>query len=92
MMNGKLGYRTRIFGAIAIVTLLVTLLGASTASANGHPLRILNESEHSITLELEIPAPEIAKSEEFASAAAHIDISYPQLLQKIVNLGLRRGK
>jgi D-alanine-D-alanine ligase len=38
------------------------------------------------------PNPEIAKSEEFASAAAHIDISYPQLLQKIVNLGLRRGK
>jgi len=37
------------------------------------------------------PNPEIAKSEEFASAAAHIGISYPQLLQKVVNLGLRRG-
>ena len=38
------------------------------------------------------PNPEIAKREEFASAAAHIGISYPQLLQKIVNLGLRRGR
>jgi D-alanine-D-alanine ligase len=38
------------------------------------------------------PNPEIAKREEFASAAAHIGISYPQLLQKVVNLGLRRGK
>lgn len=38
------------------------------------------------------PNPEIAKSEEFASAAAHVDISYPELLQKVVNLGLRRGK
>ena len=38
------------------------------------------------------PNPEIARSEEFASAAAHIGISYPQLLQKVVNLGLRRGK
>lgn len=38
------------------------------------------------------PNPEIAKREEFASAAAHIGISYPELLQKVVNLGLRRGK
>lgn len=38
------------------------------------------------------PNPEIARREEFASAAAHAGIRYPQLLQKIVNLGLRRGE
>jgi len=37
------------------------------------------------------PNPEIARTEEFASAAAHFGIRYPQLLQKIINLGLRRG-
>ncbi|HVR44298.1 MAG TPA: D-alanine--D-alanine ligase [Thermoanaerobaculia bacterium] len=37
------------------------------------------------------PNPEIASTEEFASAAAVAGISYPELLQKIVNLGLKRG-
>jgi D-alanine-D-alanine ligase len=36
------------------------------------------------------PNPEIAQSEEFASAAEHAGIEYPELIQKIVNLGLRR--
>lgn len=36
------------------------------------------------------PNPEIAEREEFASAAAHAGILYNDLLQKIVNLGLRR--
>ncbi len=36
------------------------------------------------------PNPEIARSEEFASAAEYDGIEYPDLLQKIVNLGLRR--
>ncbi len=36
------------------------------------------------------PNPEIAEREEFASAAAHAGIDYPDLLQKIVNLGIRR--
>src|SRR5262245_49981662 len=37
------------------------------------------------------PNPEIAKSEEFATAAQHVGISYPELLRRIVALGLRRG-
>ena len=36
------------------------------------------------------PNPEIAKSEEFASAAAEAGMSYPALIQKIVELGLKR--
>lgn len=36
------------------------------------------------------PNPEIAQSEEFASAADYAGIEYPELLQKIVNLGMRR--
>jgi D-alanine-D-alanine ligase len=37
------------------------------------------------------PNPEIARSEEVASAAKAAGISYPQLLQRIVNLGIRRA-
>jgi D-alanine-D-alanine ligase len=37
------------------------------------------------------PNPEIAEREEFASAARAAGITYPALLQKIVNLGLTRG-
>jgi D-alanine-D-alanine ligase len=37
------------------------------------------------------PNPEIASTEEFASAAEAAGIDYPELLQKIVNLGLKRG-
>lgn len=38
------------------------------------------------------PNPEIAPEEEFASAAAAVGIPYPELLQKILNLGLRAYK
>jgi D-alanine-D-alanine ligase len=38
------------------------------------------------------PNPEIAPEEEFASAADAAGISYPQLLQKFLNLGLRRSQ
>jgi D-alanine-D-alanine ligase len=38
------------------------------------------------------PNPEIARREEFASSAAYEGISYPKLLTKILNLGLRRGR
>lgn len=38
------------------------------------------------------PNPEIAEREEFASAAQSAGISYPELLQKILNLGLQRGR
>lgn len=38
------------------------------------------------------PNPEIAEREEFASAAHAAGISYPELLQRIINLGLRRGQ
>jgi len=38
------------------------------------------------------PNPEVAEREEFASAAQAAGISYPKLLQKILNLGLRRDR
>ncbi len=38
------------------------------------------------------PNPEIARCEEFASSAAYAGTSYPRLLQKILNLGLRRHR
>jgi D-alanine-D-alanine ligase len=38
------------------------------------------------------PNPEIAPGEEFASAARAVGIEYPQLLQKILNLGLRASR
>ncbi len=37
------------------------------------------------------PNPEIAAREEFASAAAHAGLRYPNLLQKLVSLGISRG-
>ena len=37
------------------------------------------------------PNPEIAESQEFASAALHDGLAYPDLLQGIVGLGLRRA-
>lgn len=36
------------------------------------------------------PNPEIAQSEEFAAAAKHVGISYPDLLQRILTLGISR--
>ena len=38
------------------------------------------------------PNPEIAEREEFASAAQAAGISYADLLQRILNLGLQRGR
>jgi D-alanine-D-alanine ligase len=37
------------------------------------------------------PNPEIAKVEEFASAALHAGIEYPELIQRIVALGISRA-
>jgi len=37
------------------------------------------------------PNPEIAKVEEFASAALHAGIEYPELIQRIVTLGISRA-
>ena len=37
------------------------------------------------------PNPEIARSEEFASAAEEAGMSYPELIQRIVDLGLKRA-
>ncbi|HUP45329.1 MAG TPA: D-alanine--D-alanine ligase [Thermoanaerobaculia bacterium] len=37
------------------------------------------------------PNPDIAKSEEFASAAEQAGTAYPQLIQKVLDLGLRRA-
>ena len=38
------------------------------------------------------PNPEIAKSEEFAQAALHDGLDYPELLNRIINLGISRGR
>ena len=38
------------------------------------------------------PNPEIAESQEFATAAEHDGIAYPDLLQRIVSLGIRRAE
>jgi D-alanine-D-alanine ligase len=37
------------------------------------------------------PNPQIALNEDFADSAAHCGLEYPQLLQKIMTLGLRYG-
>lgn len=37
------------------------------------------------------PNPEIAESQEFAAAAKHVGIAYPDLLQSIVGLGMKRA-
>jgi D-alanine-D-alanine ligase len=38
------------------------------------------------------PNPEIAKSQEFAMAAAHVGMKYPKLLNRILALGISRAK
>jgi len=38
------------------------------------------------------PNPDIGEGEEFASAAEAAGMSYPELLQKVVNLGIRRAQ
>jgi D-alanine-D-alanine ligase len=38
------------------------------------------------------PNPEIAKSQEFATAARHDGLDYPGLLHRIVTLGISRAK
>ena len=38
------------------------------------------------------PNPEIAKSQEFATAAKHDGLDYTELLHRIVALGIRRAK
>ncbi|HYC60463.1 MAG TPA: ATP-grasp domain-containing protein [Thermoanaerobaculia bacterium] len=38
------------------------------------------------------PNPDIAKSEEFASAAEEAGMTFPQLIQRILKLGLQRGR
>jgi D-alanine-D-alanine ligase len=37
------------------------------------------------------PNPEIAASEEFAQAALHVGIRYPELLERVLRLGLQRA-
>lgn len=37
------------------------------------------------------PNPEIAEREEFAKSALHVAISYPELLQRILRLGIQRA-
>ena len=51
----------------------------------------LNEAGDLYFLEAN-PNPDIGDGEEFASAAKAAGIAYPALLQKIVNLGIRRAE
>ncbi len=51
----------------------------------------LNEAGELYFLEAN-PNPDIGKGEEFAGAAKAAGIDYPSLLQKIVNLGIRRAE
>ena len=51
----------------------------------------LNAAGHFYFLEAN-PNPEIAEREEFASAARAADVSYEELLQRIVSLGLRQQR
>lgn len=51
----------------------------------------LNEAGELYFLEAN-PNPDIGDGDEFAGAAAAAGIEYPQLLQKIVNLGIRRAE
>jgi D-alanine-D-alanine ligase len=37
------------------------------------------------------PNPEIAESQEFATAARHVGIDYSDLLHRILALGIKRG-
>jgi D-alanine-D-alanine ligase len=37
------------------------------------------------------PNPEIAKSQEFATAARHVGLAYPDLLHRILALGISRA-
>lgn len=50
----------------------------------------LDQQGHLYFLEAN-PNPDVAFSEEFAGGAEAAGIHYPELLQRIVNLGLRRG-
>lgn len=38
------------------------------------------------------PNPEIAEREEFAQAAQEVGVSYPELIQRMLNLGLARRR
>jgi D-alanine-D-alanine ligase len=38
------------------------------------------------------PNPEIAKVEEFAQSALHAGLKYPDLLNRILTLGIARGR
>ncbi len=51
----------------------------------------LDDEGHLYFLEAN-PNPDIAEGEEFASAAEAAGVTYPQLVQKIVNLGIRRAE
>jgi len=35
------------------------------------------------------PNPQIAKDEDFAKSALHVGISYPELIEKLIQLGMR---
>ena len=81
----------------------VTLYGAmateTTIRAGYYPGRIQRQfdidfrlADDGTTYFLEAnPNPEIAESQEFAAAARHDGITYPDLLQRILALGMRRA-
>ncbi len=48
----------------------------------------LTENRDAVLLEAN-PNPQIAKDEDFAKSAAHIGVSYPELIEKLIRFGLR---
>ncbi len=48
----------------------------------------LTESGDAYLLEAN-PNPQIAKDEDFARSAAHVGISYPELIDQLLRLGMR---
>ena len=48
----------------------------------------LTEDGDALLLEAN-PNPQIAKDEDFAKSAMHIGISYPELIEQLIRLGLK---
>jgi D-alanine-D-alanine ligase len=63
-----------------------------TLSLDGYARIDFRLSTDGIPYFLEVnPNPEIAQSQEFATAAKHDGLAYPDLLQRIVTLGINRA-
>ena len=88
------GGQPALLGGAALVVGLVgadVFVGLSVAGAVTQEM-IKPMAPKPIIFALANPNPEIAQSEEFASAAKAAGISYEELLQSIINLGLRQQR